>query len=291
VRPELPRALDAVVARAMAKKPDDRFPSAGDLGRAAVAAVTGAAPSRPERVVARGSAAPTTDASTVTAGTPVAPAPRRRRWIVAAAGAVAVTPLGVAVALSRGGSPEFPRIVQTIHDVGHRPNGVALAGGYAWVSSSDQVRLVRVDKATGRVIDGPRVGSGVQDMVTDGASVWVAARSARRVTHIDARSGRVVRTLDQARGTGVVAVRRGGLYLGDAAGQGQHRPHHFPPNRAVTSAAGHQPTHVVAAGGRIYVANNTDHAVRLLDPRTARQVGEVAVSHNPYALAADARSV
>src|SRR3954447_24562747 len=47
-RPELPRALDAVVARAMAKLPEDRCLSAGDLGRAVRAAVTGEAPSQPE---------------------------------------------------------------------------------------------------------------------------------------------------------------------------------------------------------------------------------------------------
>ncbi|HEY6886300.1 MAG TPA: serine/threonine-protein kinase, partial [Solirubrobacter sp.] len=35
LRPELPRALDAVIARAMAKRAEDRYPSAGDLGRVA----------------------------------------------------------------------------------------------------------------------------------------------------------------------------------------------------------------------------------------------------------------
>jgi serine/threonine protein kinase/uncharacterized RDD family membrane protein YckC len=47
-RPELPRALDAVIARAMAKKPADRYQSAGQLGQAAVIASTqrsGPAPS------------------------------------------------------------------------------------------------------------------------------------------------------------------------------------------------------------------------------------------------------
>ncbi|MGZ6340520.1 MAG: protein kinase domain-containing protein, partial [Candidatus Limnocylindrales bacterium] len=38
LRPELPRKFDEVVHRAMAKDPDDRYPSAGDLGQAALVA-------------------------------------------------------------------------------------------------------------------------------------------------------------------------------------------------------------------------------------------------------------
>jgi hypothetical protein len=63
--PMVPKALDRVIARAMAKSPDDRFPSAGDLGRAAGAAVSGAEVPIPERTVATGEAA-TRTAETLT---------------------------------------------------------------------------------------------------------------------------------------------------------------------------------------------------------------------------------
>ncbi|HEU4738679.1 MAG TPA: serine/threonine-protein kinase [Solirubrobacterales bacterium] len=55
--PSISMALDDVVARAMSKSPDDRYPSAGDLGRAAQAALSGTTISVPERTVATGAAA------------------------------------------------------------------------------------------------------------------------------------------------------------------------------------------------------------------------------------------
>jgi serine/threonine protein kinase len=55
--PEVSMALDDVVIRAMSKTSDDRYPSAGDLGRAAQAAQRGERPQVPERTVATGAAA------------------------------------------------------------------------------------------------------------------------------------------------------------------------------------------------------------------------------------------
>jgi protein kinase-like protein len=63
--PEVSMALDDVVIRAMSKTPDDRYLSAGDLGRAAQAALKGERPAVPERTVATGAAATRTTAAIV----------------------------------------------------------------------------------------------------------------------------------------------------------------------------------------------------------------------------------
>lgn len=55
----VPAEFDAVIARALSKRPEDRYPSAGDLGRAAMAAAAGEPVTVAERTVATGAAAPT----------------------------------------------------------------------------------------------------------------------------------------------------------------------------------------------------------------------------------------
>src|SRR4051812_32165476 len=86
--PGLPPALDAVIERALAKVPEERYPSAGDLGRAALAAADGKSNTVPERSVAAGAAslleaqrAPATQpsplgAATVPMGAPSLPTAR-----------------------------------------------------------------------------------------------------------------------------------------------------------------------------------------------------------------------
>jgi Protein kinase domain len=105
--PAVPHELDEVVARGMAKDPDERYQSAGDLGRAAVAGAERRTIAEPERSVARGEAAPSTPGVAPTppaAGAPpsVAGARSRRRWIWALVAAFVVA-AGVVVALVVGG--------------------------------------------------------------------------------------------------------------------------------------------------------------------------------------------
>ncbi len=179
-RPGLPGQFDVAVVRAMAKHPDARYPSAGDLGRAAQAAAVGRSPTEPERMVARGAAAPgaaptepglAAEASTRTAARFPGRRRRRRRAPLVAAVAllVAVGAVGAVAAMrddtddgsaAGGATPRptaspsptpsptptreaLPRIAKTISNVGERPAALALAAGDLWITSAREPRLTQ----------------------------------------------------------------------------------------------------------------------------------------------------
>src|SRR4051812_45528853 len=72
--PEVPTAFDSVIERALAKDPEERYPSAGDLGRAAIAAAANRRPAERERLVAKGAAAPVESPTVSAAARPAAAA-------------------------------------------------------------------------------------------------------------------------------------------------------------------------------------------------------------------------
>jgi serine/threonine-protein kinase len=121
----VPPGFDRVLARALAKAPEDRYPSAGDFGRAALAAAEGRSVTEEERSVARGAAAPTVSRGRLWSGVeePVvaaAPAPgeqapvrhyrarRPRRLWTWASGIVAIAAGVLALAVVPGGAGTPP---------------------------------------------------------------------------------------------------------------------------------------------------------------------------------------
>jgi pSer/pThr/pTyr-binding forkhead associated (FHA) protein/tRNA A-37 threonylcarbamoyl transferase component Bud32 len=105
LRPDLPPAFDQVVGRAMAKDPSERYPSAGDLGQAALVAAGGLRRASPWSVVATGEAAfldgrtaePPADAAPVPGGA-AAGGSDAVRWAIALAG-LAIVAAGMVAAL------------------------------------------------------------------------------------------------------------------------------------------------------------------------------------------------
>ena len=253
VRGGLPAQFDVAVARAMAKEPDERYPSAGDLGRAAAAAASGRAPSEPERMVARGAAAPgaapiepglAAEASTRTAAQFAAKRLRRRRapllvvggLLLAVVTAVVATalvmrddPPGAAITRQPTPTPTatvdaLPRAVATIENVGDRPDGIALAGGDLWVISSRQAALTRVVAATGRERPGhPRVGRGASAIAAYGDSVWVAVDdgTSNAVLRLDARTGKERSRISVPASPRRLAVDSSGVWVGTGSNVGQ----------------------------------------------------------------------
>jgi streptogramin lyase/predicted Ser/Thr protein kinase len=226
--PRLPPELDDVIARALAKNPDDRFPSAGDLGRAAIAAAAGERPREHERLVAVGAAAPA-DAPTVTSGrlaptrvqsddaaeaeTRVVHESSRRRRAVLAVVVAAALAAGVAVgafALNSGGdgdpgtaqsnptttptaspaSSANARVVTGV-EIGDRPNVLGANGNLVFVGSFREQRLGLVDSDTNKPRGrGPNIGVGVSSIDATGTAVWVAVSRQHRIYRLDPKTGR-----------------------------------------------------------------------------------------------------
>jgi hypothetical protein len=153
VVPGLSPNFDALIIRAMAKEPALRFSSAGDLGRAAVAAAHARVTAEPERVVARGDAAATSPTEVLIAPTAAGGASRdhatgptaikpsdkpvrttRRRPILVTVLVALVAVLGVWMALRSGHSST--KVAKQPHTVTRSATTSATAGYRLYVPNS-----------------------------------------------------------------------------------------------------------------------------------------------------------
>ncbi len=196
----VPRAFDAVVARALAKDPGERWQTAGDLGAAVLAARDG-------RPLPAGSAATTRRGHRPRGSRPWQRAAGRRTLAVAAA-AVAVGGAGAAILASggddeaasggmRAGGPQaaprparqpLPRVTATT-TVLDRPRALAATGEAVWVTGDGGSRLQRLPAPSLRRLGGPEVGRGGRDLVLRRGELWVAVARSRRVVRVDAEDG------------------------------------------------------------------------------------------------------
>ena len=183
-RPELPEALDSVFATALAKSPDDRFATCGELVEAARAALH---------------------------GQPFLRRPRRRRRALVALAALVVAAGAAALGLLLSGGEGSKRqkasteatlpvkadsvalLSARTSGVGGRssfksaPSDVAFGRGSAWVLLPDQQLVERLDPVTGKVTGKVTLPFVPSRIVGDGRSAWVTEDGGPHVARIGGR--------------------------------------------------------------------------------------------------------
>src|SRR5258706_5584796 len=178
VRPGIPAGFDDVVARALAKAPDDRYASCRELARASEAALRGELPHRrrARRRLALGALlAAILAAAAATAG------------IVLTDGGGNGTPPRLAIA---------PKTIGLIDATTHKVVGrIAFAGQpwdvvfgtrQAWVLLGDERRVARVDLTSHKVLSSTRLPFAPGGIAAEGDAAWVTEDSGPGLVRLDA---------------------------------------------------------------------------------------------------------
>src|SRR4051812_20921674 len=197
--PGVPDEFDSVLARALEKDPERRYPSAGDVGRAAVAAAQGQVTRDVGQSVARGEAAPLEE----TRPLDLAPTARvalkenKRRNVVLEAAVIAAFLLAalvvIALALTSGGSdpnrPLSSADVETAAQRFARAYGNEDARALARLLSPDVQRVSASDVQRGRssVLSATAASSARRRPVRIG---WTTCRSKRARSAAHRRASR-----------------------------------------------------------------------------------------------------
>lgn len=220
--PVLPPAIDDVVAKAMAKSPDDRYRTCGALVDAARAALD---LSVPGEVIAK--PPPQTKRSKPS-----------RRSLILAGGALVLGATALLVGLLTRGDgrpaagsspgptsatshagallridPATNQIAGPAITVGKDPRAVAVGEGSVWVANAGDNTVVRLDPATGRGQATIAVGRQPRGVALGGGvpGVWVITFN--QVWEVDPLSNNVVRTSNLGEPTGAVATGEGAVWV------------------------------------------------------------------------------
>ena len=176
-RPELPKAIDAVLARGLAKEPGDRYASCGELVAAARSAFA------PEHVIARPSRLRAT--MFAVAALAVGAAIAVGAFLAFGRGSetgVTVTPNSVAVI-----DPATNEVVDDIN-VGVDPEAIAVGRNAVWVANKEDETVSRIDPKTRLVGGAIHLDDYPTDLVLGGGDLWVALGSSTAVQRVPAAS-------------------------------------------------------------------------------------------------------
>jgi len=287
--PEMPRGLDAVIERAVAPDPADRYRSAGEL-IAAARECEGATPAA-TAVLSEGSDLATLRIGgepTRRAGASAGRQPVRRwgarlmaAWFVVPVvlGTLAIFAVGV-YALFFGSSLS----VSSQIEVGRPPLRLAVGNDAIWVTSAPEGRLKQLDPEhpglglAGRSI---QLARGISGVAAGAGFVWVSSPRTGEVLRIDPDSRRVTERIDVGGRPGAIVFGDGRVWVADDDGAGIAAIE--PDGRVVKRGIEPRvaPLRLAYGAGAVWASSASTGTVRRVDPRTLAAGEPIRVGRGP----------
>jgi tRNA A-37 threonylcarbamoyl transferase component Bud32 len=194
LRPELPDAFDGVFATALAKRPDERHSTCGELGEAASAALRGKTFARRKlrrRRLLLGAVAALAAAGAVVGGLLVSRGAHGRIGAQSAAGrSISLRPDALNLIDART-QRVVGRVGSSAAGFANGVGSIAFSKTAAWVTTVNQT-LVRVSLRTRRVTRIDHLPWPPGGVAAAGDSVWVVQDAGQGVIRLNARTGTIV---------------------------------------------------------------------------------------------------
>jgi YVTN family beta-propeller protein len=279
LRPELPKALDGVVARALAKDRADRWQTGAELRAAAQRALATTAPAR-------------------------ARLPLRGRLAAAAALAALAIAASGALLLGNDDVPGLAAIdantvglidagsgrITAQYSVGRDPGAIAAGAGSVWVANRRDGTVSRINP-TRREIATISVGGEPTALAFGAGSLWVADGQGRIVSQIDPQLNKVVHPYEVGNAAAAVAVGSGAVWVASAVDATVARIDLTSGRVSKPIEVGGRPSAVAAGAGAIWVASEETASVIRLDPRSGTPLARIQVGNGPSGVAVGAGAV
>ena len=272
VRPGLSPRFDALIARAMAVDPEERFPSAGALGRSLTGVLEGVAT---DPLPEPGSPAPPPPTRPSAA---VKPAGGRRRWAMLAGGAAALALAAAAIVLLAGGDEEGdagpPPAAAPAIEVGRSPTAIAVGPERVWVAAREGDEIDAIDLVTNTTAFEIPIPAPSSVAVGFG-SVWAVSRAADALYRLDPVEG--TEPLEIPLGEGAdpsdVAVDNDWVWVANAGAQNVVRIDPDSNALAGNVPLGTEPRSLATGDGTVWVTNIRAGSVSRIDPGGPERIG------------------
>ena len=286
VEPKMPQGLDAVIERAVAKDPAERFATAGELITAArerqgaTPAATQVLSEAPDRATLR------LDGSSADNDGEMRGWRRWRRYYAGFFAAWFILPIivltiGAIVAVVLFAGDDGVSVSEPIA-VGAPPLRLAVGPETVWVTSAADGTLAGIDPETRRVRLKMRIGRGVSGVTIGAGSVWVSSPRRGEILRIDPVAERVTGRVDVGGRPGAIVFGGGRVWVVDDDGAGVTAINPVGPRSFKRGLPPHvAPLRLAVGAGAVWVSSASTGTVRRIDLSTVTPAAPIPAGRGP----------